>query len=196
MTQQETKEDVIRKVGELVKDMRFAMMTTVDADGTLHSRPMATQNKEFDGTIFFLTGKGSHKLDELRQDQHVNLAYANPDENRWVSMAGTATASRDQAMIDELWSPFHKAWFPEGKDDPNIMVLRVAVDSIEYWEAASSKMVQVVGLLKALATGQAYRPGENKTVDLNTGEVEDTKAKNDPAQSKGKAKGKARAGIS
>jgi general stress protein 26 len=180
MTEVHTKQEAVQKIAELIKDIKLAMMTTTDSDGTLHSRPMATQNKEFDGTLYFLTDKNSHKLDELRHDAHVNIAYANPDKNQWVSVAGTAVAARDQQKIDELWSPFHKAWFPEGKEDPRITVLRVAVDSVEYWEAASSKMVQVAGLIKALVTGQAYRPGENKTVDMNTGQVEDNKEKSAP----------------
>lgn len=130
-----TRADVVRRVGELIKNIKLAMMTTVDADGTLHSRPMATQEKEFDGTLYFLTGKTSHKIQELDHDTHINLAYANPDRNHWVSVAGKASVSRDQNKIDELWSPFHEAWFPEGKEDPNIAVLRVEADSVEYWEA-------------------------------------------------------------
>jgi general stress protein 26 len=160
------------------------MLTTVDADGTLNSRLMGTQDKEFDGTLYFITGKNSHKSEELRQDSHVNIAYANPDSNRWVSVTGTATASRDQQKIDELWSPFHKAWFPEGKHDPSIMVIRVDVDSVEYWEAASRKMVQVAGLVKSLVTGKLCRLGENKTIDMNTGAVEDLNSKNDPSWNK------------
>ena len=184
MPHTETTNQAIKKVAELIKDIKLAMMTTVDADGTRHSRPMGTQDKEFDGTLYFLTGKNSHKLEELNHDSHVNIAYANPDSNQWVSVAGTATASHDQQKIDELWSPFHKAWFPEGKEDPSIMVIRVDVDSVEYWEAASSKMVQVAGLVKSLVTGRPYRPGENKVVDMNTGAVEDFNAKNDPTWNK------------
>jgi general stress protein 26 len=177
MSEVQTKEQGVKKIGELIKDIRMAMLTCTDADGTLHSRPMATQERDFDGTLYFLTGKNSHKLEEIRNDSHVNLAYANPDKNQWVSVAGTATAARDKQKIDELWSPFHKAWFPEGKEDPNLTVLRVDVDSVEYWEAASGKMVQVAGLVKAMVTGQSYRPGENKTVDMHTGQVENTKEK-------------------
>jgi len=172
-----SKHEAVKRIGELIKDIRMAMMTTVDTDGSLHTRPMGAQEKEFDGTLYFLTGKNSHKVEEIQQDSHVNIAYANPDKNQWVSVAGTATASRDQATIGELWSPFHKAWFPEGKDDPNISVVRVDVESVEYWEAASSEMVQVAGLIKALVTGESYRPGENKMVDMHTGKVENLNKK-------------------
>jgi general stress protein 26 len=184
MDQTTTTDEAVKKVAKLIKDIKLAMMTTVDADGTLHSRPMGTQEKEFDGTLYFLTGKNSHKLEELRQDSHVNISYANPDSNQWVSVAGIASASHDQQKIDELWSPFHKAWFPDGKEDPNIMVIRVEVHSVEYWEATSSKMVQVAGLVKSLVTGKPYRPGENKTINMNTGAVQDLNAKNEPSWNK------------
>jgi general stress protein 26 len=118
MAEARTKDQAIQKIGELIKDIKLAMLTTVDADGTLHSRPMAAQTSQFEGTLFFLTGKNSHKLDELRNDSHVNVAYANPDDNQWVSVSGTATASHDQQKIDELWSPFRKAWFLRANKTP------------------------------------------------------------------------------
>jgi hypothetical protein len=82
---------------------------------------------------------------------------------------------QDRAKIDELWKPFLKAWFPEGKDDPQIALIRVDVDHAEYWDAPSSTMVKVVGFLKAVTTGEIYAPGENKRIDMKTGEVKDKK---------------------
>jgi general stress protein 26 len=172
------KNEAVKKVAELIKDLKYAMMTTVDSDGALHSRPMGTQEREFDGSLYFLADKNSRKIQELSGESRVNLAYGDPSKNHWVSVAGKAHASRDQQKIDELWSPFHKAWFPEGKEDPSITVIRVDVDSVEYWDAPSTKMVQVVGLIKALVTGTEYNPGENQTVDLKSGSVENTKEKN------------------
>ena len=108
MAHTETTNEAVKKVAELIKDIKFAMMTTVVAEGTLHSHPMGTQGREFDGTLYFLTGKNSHKLEELRQDSHVNIAYANPDNNQWVSVAGTSPRRPEiSKKIDELWSLFH-----------------------------------------------------------------------------------------
>jgi len=81
---------------------------------------MATQEKEFDGTLYFLTGKTSHKIQELDHDTHVNIAYANPKNNHWVSVADKACVSRDQNKIDELWSPFYKACSRKAKKTPTL----------------------------------------------------------------------------
>ena len=146
----------IAKLGELIKDIRVAMLTTVDNEGRLHSRPMATQQSEFDGILWFFTDSDSEKVHELEHDRHVNLSYAKPDDQRYVSVSGTASTVRDQAKMKELWSPLHKAWCPKGPDDPNIALLRVDVDRAEYWDAPSNAAVRLFGFAKAVLTGKRY----------------------------------------
>ena len=72
--------DAIQKLGELIKDIRIAMLTTALPNGSLRSRPMATQDTEFDGTLWFFTGVESGKVHEIEDDQHVNLSYAEPSD--------------------------------------------------------------------------------------------------------------------
>ena len=123
--------DDVKKLAKLIKGIGVAMMTTRDDDGTLRARPMQTQNREFDGTLWFFTQAGSHKVDEINHEHQVNLSYAEPGDNRYDSGSGTATLVRDRAMIDELWTPVLKAWFPDGKDDPEVALLRVDVSKAE-----------------------------------------------------------------
>lgn len=161
MTQHSERSDV-EKIRELIKGIRYAMLTTVDEDGSLRSRPMATQEAEFDGTLWFFTAAGSPKVQEVGRDQRVNLSYAAPDDNRYVSVSGTARLVRDREKMKELWNPILKAWFPDGLDDPELALLQVHVTKAEYWDAPSSKMVQLAGFLKAIATGKPFAPGENE----------------------------------
>ena len=86
----------------------------------------------------------------------MNLSHSKPDDQRYVSVSGTASTVRDQAKMKELWSPLHKAWFPKGLDDPNIALLRVDVDRAEYWDAPSSAAVRLFGFAKAVLTGKRY----------------------------------------
>ncbi|MES3037661.1 MAG: pyridoxamine 5'-phosphate oxidase family protein, partial [Bdellovibrionota bacterium] len=76
----------IKKLGEMIKGIKIAMLTTVDMDGNLYSRPMMTQEAEFDGTIWFFTSRSSGKIYSMRNDVHVNLSYANTEDNRYVSI--------------------------------------------------------------------------------------------------------------
>ncbi len=166
MAHEATRSEAIAKLGELIQDIRIAMLTTTERSGELRSRPMATQDAGFDGTLWFFTGADSGKVQEISGDQDVNVAYVDHDKSRYVSVSGRATLVRDQAKIDELWSPIVKAWFPDGKDDPNLALLKVDVTGAEYWDAPSSKLVQVAGFVKAIATGQTYDSGEHGEVSL------------------------------
>jgi general stress protein 26 len=155
----------VTKLAKLIKGIGVAMMTTRDDDGTLRSRPMQTQNEPFDGTLWFFTQASSHKVVEVDHEHQVNLSYAQPSDNRYVSVSGTATLVRDRAKIDQFWTPVLKAWFPKGKDDPDVALLRVDVTKAEYWDAPSSTIVKLVGFTKAVLTGQQYRPGENEKLN-------------------------------
>jgi general stress protein 26 len=158
-------ESDIQKLAKLVKGIRVAMLTTQESDGTLHSRPMATQEAEFDGTLWFFTQAGSPKVDEIDREQNVNVSYADAGDNRYVSASGRARLVRDRSKIEELWSPILKAWFPRGKEDPELALLRVDVEKAEYWDAPSSTLVKLVGFAKAMVTGQTYAPGENRKIN-------------------------------
>jgi general stress protein 26 len=156
----------IEKLREMIKGINFAMMTTARSDGTLHSRPMATQQVEFDGDLWFFTGKASTKVKEIKNDQHVNLSYADPDHNHYVSIAGRASIVRDRAKAKELWNPFYRTWFPKGLDDPNLALMRVTVDDAEVWDSPSSMMVHLYGVVKATLTGKRPKVGDHRKMNL------------------------------
>lgn len=162
----ENNTDNNKKLRELIKDIRFAMLTTLEEDGTLKSRPMATQEVEFDGDIWFFTYGGASKVDEIDHNQHVNVSYSEPKDQKYVSVSGTAQLVRDRQKIEELWNPLFKAWFPKGLDEPDLALLKVSVDKAEYWDSPSSKVVRLVGFAKALITGeQIGNPGDNQKIE-------------------------------
>lgn len=155
----------IQKLKELLEGIDFTMMTTM-AGGKLHSRPMSTQEMDDNGVLWFFSRDNTHKADEIESDDRVNCAYSDPDQNRYVSVFGRAKVSRDRARMEELWNPIHRAWFPDGLDDPNICLIRVDVEEAEYWDAPSSTLVQLAGFAKAIITGQEADYGENKTLEI------------------------------
>ncbi len=147
-----------------IKDVRVAMLTTVDDDGSLRSRPMYTQQVEFDGELWFFTADDSGKVDEISREHWVNLSYAEPKDSRYVSVSGVAELIKDRSKIEELWSPMLKAWFKDGLDDPHLALLRVRVTEAEYWDDTSSKMNQLFGMVKAAVTNDTYTGTEHGVV--------------------------------
>ena len=154
------------KLTELIEDIRIAMLTTAMPDGTLRSRPMATQQTESDGDLWFFTQASAAKAEEIRANPHVNVSYASPRENRYVSVSGTATLVRDRKKMEELWDQLYKAWFPQGLEEPDLALLRVDVERAEYWDAPSGTMAEIAGLLKVPATRGPSAAGENEKIDL------------------------------
>ncbi len=161
-------EDAIKQLRGMLKGIRFTMLTTEDADGGLRSRPMTTQELDEDGTLWFFTGKGTSKVDEIRRHQEVNLSYVNEGDNRFVSVAGKAELIEDRAKMAELWNPLYKAWFPDGLEDPELSLLKVSVERVEYWDSASSKLTQLVGFVKAVVTGKQADVGTYGQLDVSS----------------------------
>lgn len=158
----------LEKVSDMIEDIRIAMLTTVDEQGNLVSRPMAALQVDEDGTIWFFTKRSSPKVDQIANNEHkVNLAFADVSDADYVSVSGTAQELDDRAKVDELWNPQAKAWFPKGKDDPELILLKVHIDMAEYWNASDSTMVRLFQQATAAITGNPPKMGENEKVYNN-----------------------------
>ena len=155
--------ETTQKMWAMMQAISFAMLTTED-DDHLRARPMVAAQEEFDGTLWFFTRASSHKVDEVRQDQRVGVTYADPGKQDYVSLSGTARVVQDKAAIDEHWGESMRTWFPKGKDDPDIALLKVDITMAEYWDAPNSTMVHAYGYIKAVVTGAPPSPGENEKV--------------------------------
>jgi len=159
----------VKKLAGLIRGIKVAMLTTVADDGSLRSRPMAAQEAEFDGVLWFFTRAAAPKVGEVRRDERVCVSYASPDDQRYVSVSGTARLVRDPARMRELWGPAQKAWFPQGPDDPELALLRVEPERAEYWDSPSGTLVQIAGFVKSVVTGQPAAAGEHEKLDLRGG---------------------------
>lgn len=164
-----TQVEDVKKIAKMIEDIKFGMFTTVSEDGSLHSRPMSAQEIDENNCVWFLTSKDSGKVEAIAHDKQVNIAFGSPAKNDFLSLAGRAEVLVDKAKIKELWNPFYLAWFPKGVDDPDICLIKVEIASAEYWDSPNSKIVQVVGLAKAVLTGQQYKAShsEHGRVKLN-----------------------------
>ncbi len=158
-----------QKLWSLIKDIRFGMFTHRHANGMLHSQPLTTQNKSLDeeSTLYFFISRQSEIARQIQQDVHVNVAYASPGDDSYVSVSGEAAIIEDQAKKEALWSPMAKAWFPGGASDANLALMEVRIGHAEYWDVTQSKMVQLAKMAKAALTGERPKDlGEHKELRL------------------------------
>lgn len=141
------------EIWTMMKDFRTCMVTTWNGEA-MHSRPMAPHFYEEEGMIRFLSDPKSAKTDEIEQEHHINLTFANEGSNTFISLSATATQSRDRAMIKELWNAFAGAWFKGDAETADVVVITARPTEVSYWDGTSSSIVVGFELLKSKVTGK------------------------------------------
>lgn len=143
------------------------MLTTMTDSGQHVSRPMAVQEADFDGDLWFFAYEDSDKVRQLRAHPAVNVSLSNQEQSEWTSISGRAEVVQDRSKMEQLYSPALKVWFPDGLDTPGVTLIRVHADSAEYWDSPASTTKKLVGAIRAALTNDPDKfPGENRTVEL------------------------------
>jgi general stress protein 26 len=135
----------MKRLATMIRGINVAMLTSMNADGSLRSRPMVSSDAEFEGTLWFFTQAGSEKVAEIDLHPRVNLSYVSASEHRYVSLSGRAATVDDPEKMKKLWSPAHRTWFPQGLDDPDLRLLRIEVERAEYWDMLTAAMSPLLG---------------------------------------------------
>jgi general stress protein 26 len=153
------------KLHDLLDGTRTVMLTSVGADGSLFSRPMAMLDADSsdESELWFIADLTSDKAHEIASDRHVNLSFTHKD-SRWVSIGGTASAVRDNRKLREVWNTFAEAWFPGGQENPNIGLIKVNIQQVDYWETSTPKPVALVKHTIAAMTGKRPDVGNSGTL--------------------------------
>ncbi|QHG19728.1 pyridoxamine 5'-phosphate oxidase family protein [Nostoc sp. ATCC 53789] len=135
----------IHKLHELIKNIDYGMFTTVDDDGSLHSYPMSKSGEiNSEATLWFFTYAGSHKVTEIEQHEQVNVSFSSPEQQRYVSISGRSQLVKDRNKMRELWKLELQTWFPKGLDEPDIALLKVNINQVNYWDSTSSFKPQTI----------------------------------------------------
>jgi general stress protein 26 len=143
-------------VRDLITAGGVAMLTTVDDAGRLASRPMLPLLLEDDKRLHFLTHASSQKIRQVALHPSVAVTVSGP-ASTYLALTGRAVVSHDRDMIDRLWNPTYRAWFPDGAADQDVAVLSVTVERADFWEAPTSRVSRVLEAIEALVT---HRPVE------------------------------------
>ena len=110
----------------------FLMIGLQDGE---HSIPLTAQLDEDQvDTLFFFTGRDNR----LAKGGMAMAQFVSKGHDYFACLSGSARIHNDFAMIDKLWSRQVESWFPGGKDDPNLALLRFDIDSAELWETDMS----------------------------------------------------------
>jgi general stress protein 26 len=154
---------------ELIKDIRFGMLTHRHPGGMLHAHPLTTLNKSIDegATLYFFVSRKTELGQRIRQDGSVNVSYAKPENDSYISVSGQARVSEDQATKDRLFNALTRAWFPGGSTDPDLELVEVQIQHAEYWDVKESKVTQLFKMAQSAITGNQPHIGEHKELHFS-----------------------------
>jgi general stress protein 26 len=147
-------ENQIKNIHDLLQGFDTAMLVTHESNQASHARPMAIARVEPDCGVWFFTGRDTAKVNEIRNDEHV-LVVCQAEHTRYVSLGGTAKLVEDRSKAHDLWKESYKTWFPQGIDDPNLLLIHIHPSEAEYWDSHGLKGVRYAfEAVKAYATGR------------------------------------------
>jgi general stress protein 26 len=161
-----TQQEAIDKFKELVKHESTCLFTTCLTQVPLTTRPMSVQKVCDQGNFWFLSPSNSDKNREIADDSRVQLFISNTSNYEFLSLYGNASISRDQQKIDEFWNDILKAWFPGGKNDPNITVIKVTPEQGFYWDTKDGKLVSMIKILASAVSGKTLQEGVEGTISV------------------------------
>ncbi|WP_159800401.1 pyridoxamine 5'-phosphate oxidase family protein [Flavobacterium sp. MK4S-17] len=136
--------EAVAKIKEMAEDIKMCMFCTELSVRPIPTRPMAVQEVDDEGNIWFISSAKSNKNFEIKHDEDVQLIFAKNADAHFLSLFGKAVIYRDKAHIDEVWTPIAKTWFEEGKEDPDVTVIKVAPEDAYYWDTKSGKMISLI----------------------------------------------------
>lgn len=154
------------RLSELIKDIRFAMLTTSNTAGDLHSRPMTTAQADQDGILWFIIGRSAQSSADILLHPQINLSYSDPETHCYISVSGRATLVEDHARIHKFWQSDYSVWFPKGVDDPELVLLKVVVEKAEVWQSPSTWIGRSLAFSKAEVSDQPTAQKSDKAEGL------------------------------
>lgn len=155
----------ITELVELIKDIRIAMFTTVGSEGHLTARPMAQQETEFDGDLWFFVESDSRTAQNLAANPQANVSLSS--NSTWISLSGKGVVVHDVEKAKELWNSWVEAWLPQGPEGENVALIKFEAQTAEYWNTPGGRVSSLLSFAKAKLTGQPYDGGTNATVRLD-----------------------------
>lgn len=158
--------EAIKKLQDLVNDIKTCILITSGKNGSRTSRPMAVINTDHMGNIWFFTGLDSNKVKDIEMEHFVQMIFAHPGKDSYLDVRGRANVVTDKNTIKENWTPLVKAWFPGGVEDPNLCLLQIKTDEAHYWDTDTTKMVHLAQSALSIVTGKQLVEGVHGDLNL------------------------------
>lgn len=149
----------IKKMKDLAEEIKICMLCTYDTQHKMQTAPMSANQVDDDGTFWFLSAKDSTHNADINADSTTDLIFSQPSKENYLSVHGKSEVLYDKSKIEDLWNPIVKTWFTEGKDDPNISIIKFTPDEAYYWDTKHGKMISFLKIAVGAVTGKTMDDG-------------------------------------
>ena len=121
------------KFWKALQDDKTLMLSLAAVDEG-HSRPMTAQfDDKNPGPIWFFTAKDTDLVTAMGEAHRAVAHFVAKDHELFATLHGELTLDNDRATVDRLWNRFVAAWYPGGKDDPQLQLLRLDPEYAQVW---------------------------------------------------------------
>ncbi|MFT4876052.1 MAG: general stress protein 26 [Bacteroidia bacterium] len=159
--------EAIDKLKSLVNDVMICLFCTdLKTDDGSKCCPMSAIKVCDQGNIWFFSGKRSDKNKAILKDENVQLFFSHPGKDSYSVVNGEAEIIFDKTIIGELWTPAAKIWFKEGKDDPNISVIKVKPTTAYYWDTDGNRMINFLKMVASVFTETNLIKGTEGAINI------------------------------
>jgi general stress protein 26 len=151
--------EAVDKLKSLIKSAQVCMFETILPSPPYSVRPMSPVETDEQGNIWFFSKKTSNKNREIGNNANVQLAFSNMADSEFLTIYGNAEIIIDKNKFEELWTPLVKAWFPDGKEDVELSLIKVTPKTAHYWDTKHNKMISMLKIFTAVVTGKPMDDG-------------------------------------
>jgi general stress protein 26 len=159
--------EATEKLKSLVDEIMVCLFCTdLKTDDGATCRPMTAIKVCDQGNIWFFSEKSSEKNKAIASDKMVQLFFSHPAKSSYLVVNGEATIVSDKEKIEELWTPMAKVWFKEGKEDPNISIIKVTPTTAYYWDTDGNRMINFLKIIGSVITGTNLVSGKQGSLKV------------------------------
>lgn len=149
---------------EALDDSPFVMLGLQGVEDS-RTRPMTAQVK--DKRIYFFADRSEHLVQGLSEASRAVATFAGKDHKIFAHIHGTLREHNDRALIDELWNPIIASWYKDGKDDPNLVLLKFDTENADVWEASTGATLKAAALkMLGIDPGKEHQDDHRAKVTL------------------------------
>jgi general stress protein 26 len=144
-------EELRERLWKELDEARIVMLGLVGGEPH-HMQPMAAFGDRTGDAIWFFTKKDTDLVQQTGSGHDAMVCIMAKDQEFQACIHGVLHQDIDRAKLEQFWSPYVSAWYPDGKDDPELTMVRLDPKDARVWVSKRGPIAYPLQIAKANAT--------------------------------------------